>query len=124
MINRIPVLPPQAFLCTMPFRLHKPKTRSMLLNALMGFIVGLGFIALFISGVDQPNPEWGRFWMLRPLIVTPVVSGIGGIALLLPDILGLKTPWKRILGIFGGLLLFIIALWMGIILGLDGTLWN
>jgi hypothetical protein len=62
--------------------------------------------------------------MLRPLMVTPVVSGIGGIALLLPDILGLKTPWKRILAMFGGLILFMISLWMGIILGLYGTLWN
>jgi hypothetical protein len=108
----------------MPFRLHKPKTRSLLLNALIGFIIGLGCIALIISGVDQPNPEWGRFWMLRPLMVTPLVSGIGGIALLLPDMLGLKTPLKRILALFGGLLVFIIALWMGIVLGLDGTLWN
>ena len=108
----------------MPFSRQIPKTHYILLNALTGYILGLGVISLFISSVDNPNPEWGQYWMLRPLILTPLVSGIGGIALLLPDFLELKTKWKRILALFGGLLLFIIILWLGIVLGLDGTLWN
>ena len=111
------------FLCTMP-TIHHLKTKNIFLNAITGYIVGLGVISLFISGIDHPNPEWGQNWMLRPLIITPLFAACGALMLLLPDFFKIITPWKRLLALFAGLILFIIALWMGIVLGLDGTLWN
>jgi hypothetical protein len=104
--------------------IYRLKTKTILLNVLTGYVVGLGVISLFISAVDHPKPEWGTYWMLRPLIITPLASACGALALLLPDFLKLITPWKRILALLAGLLLFMAAMWTGIILGLDGTLWD
>ena len=104
--------------------IYRLKPKTIILNAITGYIIGLGVISLFISGIDNPKPEWGTYWMLRPLIITPLASACGALALLLPDFLKLITPWKRLLALFAGLVLFMIALWIGIVLGLDGTMWN
>lgn len=104
--------------------IYRLKPKTILLNVLTGYVVGLGVISLFISGVDHPKPEWGPYWMLRPLIITPLASACGALALLLPDFLKLITPWKRILALLVGLVLFMAAMWTGIILGLESTLWD
>lgn len=111
------------FLCNMP-PIYRLKPKTILLNAITGYVLGLGVISLFISGVDNPKPEWGPYWMVRPLIITPLASAFGTLALLLPNFLKLKTPWKRIMALLAGLVLFMIILWTGIVLGLAGTMWD
>ena len=123
MTKRIPIHLHSYYLYPMPYP-YRLKRKTVLLNALTGYILGLGVISLFISGIDHPKPEWGQHWMIRPLIITPLVSAAGALALLLPDFLKIITPWKRLLALFAGLILFMITLWLGIIVGLDGTLWN
>ncbi len=100
------------------------KTKTILLNAITGYVVGLGVISLFISGLDNPKPEWGKYWMIQPLVITPIFSAFGSLALLLPDFLKIISPWKRLLALLSGLFIYMLLLWTGIVLGLAGTMWD
>ncbi|RKS97412.1 potassium transporter KefB [Chryseobacterium defluvii] len=103
---------------------HSINTGSLIKKVISGAIIGLLIISFFVFTVDHPKPEWGKFWMIRPLIITPLAGAFGGFLLFSPQFLNIQTPWKKmgitVLSFFA----FIIALWMGIILGLDGTLWD
>jgi hypothetical protein len=90
-------------------------------------IIGGGIGVLVISFLlipSEPNPEWGTFWMVRPLIVTPVAGATGGLCNYLImkfyPLVGLNKTIARILSI----LVPFIGLYIGVVLGLDGTLWD
>ena len=90
---------------------------------LWGAAIGLVLMALFLMGVEG-DPAWGEYWKLRPMMVTPIAGAMGGGFFHFMDYIGREGGWKRIFCSFIGILGFIIALWLGSVLGLDGTLWN
>ena len=89
-----------------------------------GGIIALVLIIIFLVGVDETNPEWPKYWMVRPLIIVPLAGAMGGVFYYFMDHLRYEGGWKRTLGILLSLVGYLIALWMGTILGLDGTLWD
>ena len=94
--------------------------KTMLLGALIGFVV----ISFFVFGVDNPNSSWPPNWRIRPLIVTPLATAFGILSFYLSDIFGVKGDWPRIFLLLISIIFFLISLWLGIILGLAGTMWN
>lgn len=98
--------------------------RSVLLRMLLGAAIGLGIISFFVFSVGQSNPEWGEFWRVRPLIITPLAGAFGILAFYLKNIFRTKSrAWTVVLNILSTLA-FLFALWLGTILGLSGTLWD
>jgi hypothetical protein len=91
---------------------------------LLGAGIALMLIAIFLSGAGEPNPEWGKFWMIRPLIVVPAAGAAGGLFYYLMDHLRYQGGWKKVLGTVLSVLVYLFGLWIGTILGLAGTLWN
>lgn len=100
------------------------KTSSIIKRMLTGAAIGLTLISIFVFSVDEPNPEWGKYWMIRPLIITPLVAAFGSLSFYLKDFVRPVSDLMRLVVILLSGIAFIIALWMGFILGLDGTLWN
>jgi hypothetical protein len=100
------------------------ETVSIIKRMLTGAVIGLAIISVLVFSVDEPNPEWGKFWMIRPLIITPIVAAFGFLSFFLKDFVRPQSDWMRLVVILLSIIAFIIALWMGTILGLDGTLWN
>src|SRR5688572_27368608 len=100
-----------------------PRQISRGKRMLIGATIGLAVISLFIFP-GEANPLWGKFWMIRPLIITPFAGAMGGLCnhLLLRYyfLIGMNKTVAWIVSI----IIFIIGLWMGIVLGLDGTLWD
>ena len=90
---------------------------------LIGAGIGLLVISFFVFGVDHPNPEWGKLWMIRPLIVTPIAGAMGGAFYYLMDYLCYRGL-NRTLAVILSLIVFVIGLWLGTVLGLAGTMWN
>lgn len=90
----------------------------------LGAVVGLAVILFFVLNVDQPHPGWGRFWAIRPLLVVPLAGAVAGCISYLTDGLGKHGGWKKALAIVLSVIVFVIAIWMGIVLGLAGTMWN
>jgi len=91
---------------------------------LQGAAIALVLIAIFLAGVKNPDPEWGNYWMLKPLIVVPIVGAFGGLFYFFMSPLRQMNGWVKLAGILLSIVGYIIALWMGSILGLNGTLWN
>jgi len=91
---------------------------------LHGGAIALALIIIFLLGVDNPNPEWPKFWMAKPLIIVPLAGAMGGVFYYFMDHLRYVGGWQKTLGILLGLVGYLVALWMGTILGLNGTLWD
>lgn len=96
---------------------------SFIKPSLIGAGIGLLVISFFVFGVDEPHPEWGRYWQLRPLIVTPLAGAIGGAFF---GFMKYKSSrgFNRALAIILSIVVFVIGLFMGVVLGLDGTMWD
>lgn len=102
---------------------QKKVSPSFGIPMLVGAGVGLLVISFFVFGVDEPNQEWGQFWMIRPLIITPLAGAMGGAFYALMDYQS-SRGFNRTVAILLSAVVFIIGLWLGVVLGLDGTMWD
>lgn len=93
---------------------------GLLKTAAGGWLTGLCLIALFVFSVQDPDSEWGNYWRVRPLLLTPLVAGMGAMAAYFIY----RKGAGRILFTVLAAGAFLFSLWIGIILGLDGTLWD
>jgi hypothetical protein len=91
---------------------------------LLGTLVGLVVIIAFLSGTGVPNPAWSKFWMIKPLVIVPLGGAAGGVFNYLVYRQDLKSDWAKIFGMVSSLIVFLIGLWLGIVLGLNGTYWD
>lgn len=98
---------------------------SFMKHMLIGGGIGLCLIAVFIAGVRNPNPVWGQLWYIKPLIMATLAGAGGGLFFYFMNfVLGYQGGWSKIIAVVIGLIGFIIAIWLGAVLGLNGTLWN
>ncbi|THH34601.1 potassium transporter KefB [Neolewinella litorea] len=101
-----------------------PHLRTFLWPALVGGAIGLLLILSFVLSVDNPDPDWPRWWRVRPLIIVPLAGAAGGAAFHYLLYLRRVSRLPAVLAIVLGILVFVVGLWLGIVLGLDGTLWD
>lgn len=104
--------------------LQQINPRSVLTKMGIGAAIGLAIISAFVFTVSDPNPEWGKYWIARPLIVTPLAAAFGALSFYSIDILRPKSTGFKAVLVALSVLGFVFALWVGIVLGLDGTLWD
>lgn len=97
---------------------------SIVKPVLIGATIGLILISFFLTGAGKPNPEWGKLWMLRPLIIVPLAGAMGGVFYYFMDYLSSYRDLNRTVAVILSLVVFIIGLFLGSVLGLDGTYWN
>ncbi len=93
-------------------------------RALIGAIIGLVIILFFVLGADNPKPEWGHYWMVRPIIVTPIIVALAGASTYFLDPMRYAGGARRIIAYILTGLIYLFGLWFGIIAGLGGTLWD
>ena len=99
-------------------------TVALIKRMLIGAVIGFAVISIFVFGVDEPGPDWGTYWMIRPLIVTPLAGAAGGAFYYFMDYISYQGGWKRIVTDILSFIAFLIAIWFGTILGLVGTMWH
>jgi hypothetical protein len=93
-------------------------------RSLAGAFIALAFISLFVLGVDNPDPSWHHTWWVRPIVVTPIAGAAGGLFFHFMYEVGKAATWKKIVLTGVGFIGYVIATWMGLVLGLAGTMWN
>jgi hypothetical protein len=104
--------------------LTQPIDRSALLTRMgIGAGIGLVLIGLFLIGAGEPNPAWPALWRIRPLVIVPLAGATGGAFYYFVGQFG-YSGWKKILVNLLCLFVFVIGLWLGTVLGLDGTYWD
>lgn len=102
----------------------QPRQASLTKRMLVGAGIGLLAISYFLISLDEPDPAWGKLWMIRPLIIVPLAGAMGGLCnFYLLQFYYLAGINKTVALILSGII-FLIGLWLGIVLGLDGTMWN
>ncbi len=91
---------------------------------LLGVVIALTLLTLFLLTVKEPNPAWGKYWMVRPYLLMTFAGAMGGlcnyIIINFRSVVGLNKTKAIVLSF----VVFVIGLFMGFVLGLDGTLWN
>jgi hypothetical protein len=99
-------------------------SKSLIKTMLLGATIGLILISLLVFSVKHPNPDWGKWWFIRPLIITPLVASLGSLSFYLKYFIQPQSILMRVFIMLLSTIAFIFTLWVGIILGLDGTLWD
>ncbi|HRI79388.1 MAG TPA: potassium transporter KefB [Cyclobacteriaceae bacterium] len=103
---------------TTPTDLHLSKRMTI------GAAFGLMVILFFVLGVDDAPAEWGKFWMIRPLLVETFAGAMAGACNYFlvhhRGFIGLNKTIAMILSV----IVSFVGLWIGIVLGLVGTMWN
>ena len=97
---------------------------SLVKRMLVGAGIGLLLISLFLLSAGEPNPEWGKLWMIRPLIIVPLAGAMGGLCNYFMVHFNSQVGLNKTIAVILSVIVFIIGLWLGIVLGLDGTMWN
>lgn len=99
------------------------KSASLLKPALIGGGIGLAIISIFIFGGGDPNQQWGPYWRIKPLLLTPIIAAISGVCAY--PVANLKLQgFLKIIAIVAAVIGFVAAVWIGIVLGLNGTMWD
>lgn len=96
---------------------------SLGIRMALGAGIALLLILAFLLPAGEPNPEWGTFWMVKPLIVVPLAGAVGG-ALYYFITLRFQHGWSKVLATIFSVIVFIFLLWIGTVIGLNGTYWN
>lgn len=91
---------------------------------LQGAGIGLILIAFFLVGAGEPNPEWPKLWMIKPLLMVPAAGALGGVFHYNMDHLRSQGGWREALAIILSLIVFLLVVWLGTVLGLNGTMWD
>ncbi len=97
---------------------------SLVKRMLVGAGIGLLLISLFLLSAGKPNPEWGKLWMIRPLIIVPLAGAMGGLCNYFIVHFHNQVGVNKTIAMILSVIVFIIGLWLGVVLGLDGTMWN
>ena len=90
---------------------------------LLGALIALLAISFFVFGVDEAKPEWGKFWMIKPLLITPLAGAMGGVFYAFMEYQSTRGLNKTV-AILLSIVVYCIVLWLGIVLGLAGTMWD
>jgi peptidoglycan biosynthesis protein MviN/MurJ (putative lipid II flippase) len=90
----------------------------------LGAGIALLLITIFLLGVDDPKPEWGKLWMIKPLIIVPLAGAMGGVVYHVMDYLRQQGKLPKAVAYLLSLIGYVIGLWLGTVLGLNGTLWD
>ncbi|MGV3529286.1 MAG: hypothetical protein ACO1OO_10360 [Flavisolibacter sp.] len=97
---------------------------SLTKRMLVGAGIGLILISIFLYSADAPHPEWPANWMLKPFIVVPIAGAMAGMLNYNLDHLRFQGGVMKAFAIIISLLAYVLCLWLGMVLGLNGTMWN
>lgn len=97
---------------------------SLTARMLVGAAIGVMVISFFVFRVPNPPAEWGQYWRIRPLIVVPFAGAMAGLCNYLLLRYHTRLGINKTIAIVASVLIAAIGLWMGIVLGLVGTMWN
>ena len=103
---------------------RKMLAASLVQRMMQGAVVGLLVILVFLFSAGRPDPGWPRYWMAKPLLVVPVAGAMAGLYYYLMGTFRARGGWVGASALIISILGVLVALWLGIVVGLDGTYWD
>lgn len=108
-------------------QMQQKNTSSFKQFILRGMVIGGGFalfmMTIFLVTAGLGKPEWGEYWRIRPLILTPVIASFGGAFFGYLNF-RFRGGWLGLAAVVLGLVIYVISFWLGSVLGLVGTYWD
>ena len=99
-------------------------TKIFNILSLIGIFIGLSITLLFVFGATGEQPQWGPHWWIRPIVIIPLAGWCSGFVFQLLYQKSKSSGKYQVIAVVLGVLLWLIGLWMGMVLGLDGTYWD
>ena len=99
-------------------------TSALRKRMLIGAGIGVLVISFFVIGAGQGSPAWGDYWRIKPLLLTPFIGAMVGLCYDATERLRQQNGWLGRLFTILSFAGYLIGLWMGVVLGLAGTMWN
>ena len=93
-------------------------------HILIGAGTALLIIGLFVITAGKGNPSWDYYWRIKPLLLSPLLGAITGLCYNAAAPLRRLNGWPGKLFLVLSILGFFIGQWLGLVLGLAGTMWN
>ncbi len=93
-------------------------------GALIGGGIALILIVLFLATAGEANPAWPKLWRIKPLLIVPFAGACGGAFLSFISQIPTQSKWLMVAARLLGIVVFIVGLWLGTVLGLNGTYWD
>ena len=91
---------------------------------LAGAALNLVLVSFLLWSGDEPPPHWPALWWVRPLLLLPIAGACAGFCHFLLQGLRLRRGWAAAAAYLLSVLTFLFSMWMGTIIGFDGTYWN
>lgn len=102
----------------------QPQPPSLVKRMVVGYLIGLAAISWFLIGSGGGDPAWGPYWMIRPLVITPLAGATGGLCNYFLLVYRESIGFSKAAAVITSVMVFIVGLWMGVVLGLDTTMWD
>jgi hypothetical protein len=91
---------------------------------LVGSFLSLAMISIFVIGAGKGDPAWGDNWRIKPLLLTPFLGAMVGLCFDISEPLRRLNGWPGRSFLIISLLGYCIGLWLSLVLGLNGTMWD
>jgi ABC-type transport system involved in cytochrome c biogenesis permease subunit len=91
---------------------------------LVGAIIGLIMSGFFVISAGAGDPSWGNYWQIKPLLLTPFLVAIVGLCYDITEPLRQLNGWTGRVFFALSLVGYFMGMWMALVLGLNGTMWN
>ena len=99
-------------------------TSALRKRMLFGAGIGLIMVSIFVIGAGKGNPDWGDYWRVKPLLLTPFLGAITGLCYDVTAPMRNLSSWiGRVFWVLS-LAGYFVGMWMSLVLGLAGTMWN
>lgn len=100
------------------------QSKNFFIALTLGFAIAFVLVTALILSVNNPNPVWGKNWFVRPILLTPVIAATGAGVSYLISTISFRNQLFNLFKILLCLLAYIFFLWIGTVIGFNGTLWN
>lgn len=93
-------------------------------HLLQGAVVALILILPFLLPSGDPQPDWPTLWRIKPLLVVPFSGALGGLFCQFMQHRRNAGGWKGAIAYLASLAGYMLVVWLGIMAGLNSTLWD
>lgn len=97
---------------------------TLLKRMLQGGALALVLVLLFIYNDKNPYSDGSKLLLIRPIIVVTGAGALSGVFYYFMDHLRYQGGWMKVLAALLSILGFIVALWLGTVLGFRDTMWH
>lgn len=99
-------------------------TPALSKRMLVGAGIALAVISFFVIGAGKGDPVWGDYWRIKPLLLTPFLGAATGLCYDVTEPLRRLSGWRGICFTMLSVLGCLVGLWISLVLGLSGTMWD